>query len=638
MRLSSLTVGFALLVEISPLFSQTPTSADASEVYRAAAPAVFLVETRTTSGQTVGIGSAFLVEPTRLVTNAHVVEGGEPFLRTGAAALPLRVETIDPNHDLAVLISDLPLEAEPLELETAEPTVGTEVFAIGNPRGLERTLSQGIISGIRDHEGKRLLQITAAISPGSSGGPVVTRGGRVVGVTIGYLEGGQNLNFAIPASTLRELLIHGPHAPGFSEAFADAQRVAARPVPNFRKNYEAWKQYIEERKKAIARAGTMARTGEEHLAVAALAYDNVASELAAKHARLALLAGIPEPDSARILIIRAWALDMIVEKPLSQSDLLHRLEFVDTLLARRPTHAASHAFRARVLSRLGRGAEALPAARQAVEFGEGEDASNWYWYVYHRLAAEHGSPSDDDDVFRKMVGAGAADATDWAQHGDHLHERELWDVAATAYNQAFVLSRERTAEYACKAGQAYWLAELVDSALESLRSCLAAYATSAYVDTTDVVYAHRGIASLLNDRGVHSQAESHARQARALDPENAWATYELARAYLGQQRYTEAAVVAEEAVRLSDGSVASMHFVAGSAYFRLGDWVRCERSFYHADRLAPDDVTAAYNRGLCLAGQGYFRDAANVMEDVLRREPDHPRRADILDLIRTWRN
>jgi S1-C subfamily serine protease len=73
------------------------------------------------------------------------------------------------------------------------------VFAVGNPGGLEGTFSQGIVSSLRDLDGLSLLQITAPISPGSSGGPIVDEKGEVVGVAVATFKGGQNLNFAVPA-------------------------------------------------------------------------------------------------------------------------------------------------------------------------------------------------------------------------------------------------------------------------------------------------------------------------------------------------------------------------------------------------------------------------------------------------------
>lgn len=89
--------------------------------------------------------------------------------------------------------------------------VGETVFAVGNPKGLEGTFSQGIVSSIRDIDNKQLLQITAPISPGSSGGPVLNSKGEVVGVSVATFKGGQNLNFAIPSCYLTELL-KGDHS------------------------------------------------------------------------------------------------------------------------------------------------------------------------------------------------------------------------------------------------------------------------------------------------------------------------------------------------------------------------------------------------------------------------------------------
>src|SRR5262249_3421737 len=81
--------------------------------------------------------------------------------------------------------------------------IGDEVYVVGNPEGLEGTFSQGIISSLR---GNDYIQITAPISHGSSGGPVLNKNGEVIGVAVGLIEEGQNLNFAIPVSKLTQLL------------------------------------------------------------------------------------------------------------------------------------------------------------------------------------------------------------------------------------------------------------------------------------------------------------------------------------------------------------------------------------------------------------------------------------------------
>ena len=85
---------------------------------------------------------------------------------------------------------------------------------MGNPRGLEGTFSQGIISSIRKVETDKILQLTAPISPGSSGGPVLNSKGQVIGVSVATFRGGQNLNFAIPSNYLKKLMEQiGPAKP-----------------------------------------------------------------------------------------------------------------------------------------------------------------------------------------------------------------------------------------------------------------------------------------------------------------------------------------------------------------------------------------------------------------------------------------
>ena len=96
---------------------------------------------------------------------------------------------------------------KPLTLGDSDTVrIGETVYVAGNPKGLEGTFSDGIISSRRDKLTKERLQMTAPISPGSSGGPVLNRKGEVIGVSFMTLQGGQNLNFAIPSKYLKKLL------------------------------------------------------------------------------------------------------------------------------------------------------------------------------------------------------------------------------------------------------------------------------------------------------------------------------------------------------------------------------------------------------------------------------------------------
>lgn len=145
-----------------------------------------------------------------VATNLHVIEGAAggyvKMVDQKAKTAINGTVAVDAQHDLA-LLSVAGATAPSLILgDSTQVTVGDQIFAIGNPRGLEGTFSQGIVSSIRHIDPDTLLQITAPISPGSSGGPVLDLSGRVIGVAEGTITEGQNLNFAVPTSYLTALV------------------------------------------------------------------------------------------------------------------------------------------------------------------------------------------------------------------------------------------------------------------------------------------------------------------------------------------------------------------------------------------------------------------------------------------------
>jgi S1-C subfamily serine protease len=123
------------------------------------------------------------------------------------------VEGLDLNKDLIVFqLYDKGSTSKPQSLphvtlgSSQESNVGDRVIVIGSPQGLENTMSDGILSAVREYETTRLLQITAPISPGSSGGPVFNAAGKVIGIASFQFAKGQNLNFAIAAEHVQPLL------------------------------------------------------------------------------------------------------------------------------------------------------------------------------------------------------------------------------------------------------------------------------------------------------------------------------------------------------------------------------------------------------------------------------------------------
>jgi len=161
------------------------------------------------TGAQRGQGSGFFISPRKIITNAHVVDGAysaEVFSDEGYYDL-ITILNVDKSVDLALLGVDAKNEV-PLQTDPAtELKPGQRVIAIGNPFGLEQTLSDGLISAVRMFDQLQILQITAPISPGSSGGPLLNEQGRVIGVVSATLLEGQNLNFAIGVQTLSEFLV-----------------------------------------------------------------------------------------------------------------------------------------------------------------------------------------------------------------------------------------------------------------------------------------------------------------------------------------------------------------------------------------------------------------------------------------------
>jgi len=181
----------------------------ASEISRRYGPSVFTIMTFDENNQPMAIGSGFALDSDgTIATNYHVLGGStRAVIKTpkGGRGGILEIIKSDPSLDLLVASTNLS-NTIPLPLGDSEDlTVGEEIFAIGNPAGLEGTISKGIISGIRNWKGGKIIQITAPISPGSSGGPVFNKFGEVIGVATKYIAGAQNLNFAMPSSYLLTL-------------------------------------------------------------------------------------------------------------------------------------------------------------------------------------------------------------------------------------------------------------------------------------------------------------------------------------------------------------------------------------------------------------------------------------------------
>ncbi len=160
-------------------------------------------------------GTGFVVGPGLIATNNHVIaEGnaGAVHFAAGPVVPITNVVATDVRHDLALIaVEPFPQGVPGLRIAERLPREGEPVLVVGSPLFLEHTISTGIVSSVRQIQGSdAVIQITAPISPGSSGSPVVDQNGIVVGIATFQSREGQALNFAIPSSAITALLSAKP--------------------------------------------------------------------------------------------------------------------------------------------------------------------------------------------------------------------------------------------------------------------------------------------------------------------------------------------------------------------------------------------------------------------------------------------
>lgn len=188
--------------------------AELSQLTHEYAAAVYKIQIYDGTGNEMGSGTGFAINAEGLlVTNYHVVKFAPSMVALSSNGHSYNIREItayDAERDLALLQMDSPSPRYFRLAKDVDAAAGRAIGVIGGPLGLEGTVSEGIISAIRyidEDMGPKgtYLQITAPISPGSSGSPVFLMDGRVVGVVVAELSGGQQLNFAIPASEIPRL-------------------------------------------------------------------------------------------------------------------------------------------------------------------------------------------------------------------------------------------------------------------------------------------------------------------------------------------------------------------------------------------------------------------------------------------------
>ena len=251
---------FALPTLLFSQATQAPTQAkSAGDIYKMSGPSVVLIETYGDDGKVSGSGSGFLVSADgKILTNFHVVahtKRATVKLANEDAYDTVSILDVDKRKDIALLkikAVNLPY----LKLgHSNSAQIGDKLYTLGNPLGVfQNTLSEGLLSGIRQMDGYKMFQLSAPISHGSSGSPVFNAQGDVIGIVEALISEGQNLNFAIPIDYAAGMLDSSNVQP--LSAFYEPEETKQPPEPAPKEQASAVSPSSSMRQDAFAYLGT----------------------------------------------------------------------------------------------------------------------------------------------------------------------------------------------------------------------------------------------------------------------------------------------------------------------------------------------------------------------------------------------
>lgn len=201
----TIAVPFALLADLKP-----------EKIYRKVLPAVMTLEVENFAGERF-VGSAVLALADDIAITAwHVVSDAFSVRAVFADGSRVKVEgcvNIDGQRDLALLKLERPMPGRKATLSPHLQAIATRVFVIGAPKGYSFSITDGLVSQLREVDGVTQYQISCPISPGNSGGPLLNDRGEVIGITSWTKSDAQNLSFAVPSREIERLDPKAPAIP-----------------------------------------------------------------------------------------------------------------------------------------------------------------------------------------------------------------------------------------------------------------------------------------------------------------------------------------------------------------------------------------------------------------------------------------
>jgi tetratricopeptide (TPR) repeat protein len=566
------------------------------------------------------------------------------------------------KNDLATLSVDVDLTSKPLPLATGTISTGEQIFAIGNPEGFEKTISQGIVSGLRIRDGRNLLQITSPISHGSSGGPILNGKGEVVGVAVGMIQDGQNLNFAVPVEYVRAIMIakaeHPSNTTDKASTLTQLKELNTK-WSSLEYSGEASSEYqqdiiqmVDLMKKIISTS-----TSESELAQVACIGPDYAdlSDDSIEAARK--LVRIRASSENRALLSYA------LYKRSTMESIIAAFAEKGSEAAAQATTAHTHFLdeasnEAAEVAKMGKGNALLIAdfvlGSAQEEEGKYLEAMSLHTPVangkpqicgadlaeqtYRDLISESFSADHHEDAerwFRRFANIYQPGPYDWDSEGDRRATANDHILSADAYEKAAAGSEYLSYDYCFAANQQYLKpVTSVDEVLADGRKCVDASVKQTGKDatqyfTSELPIVYNDMAEALEERGVYQSALEYVKESLAAKPDNPFTLNIEADIFEDLDRYNECISASQAAVRLSDGKYPWMIFRLGSCYFATENWTQAETNFKLAAEADKTNAAAAFNLGLSYTRQGYSSDAQIWFREALKRNPDDALRAKI---------
>ncbi len=390
-------------------------------VFETVAKSVVVVYGNDGNGARESLGSGVVLPGGEIATNCHVIEGAAGIVvKYATREHPARLSHADFDRDVCTLTA-LDLEAPPVNLgSTKALKVGQRVYAIGAPQGLELTLSEGIISSLREVDGGRYIQTTAAISSGSSGGGLFDEEARLVGLPTFYVSEGQQLNFAVPVEWIREL----------PRRSAGTQKPTSSMVQWLSKAWELIDEGDWARLSEHARQWTETRPGDSSawwaLGVAHSERGQLADAIRAFQQAVRI-------DPTKIL---PWSGLGIAYERTGQYE--KAIDAHQKAIHLNPYDTGEWNYLAAVYERNGQPSEAIAALKQCLRTNPEGDS----WYNLGAAYQRRGLTADAIEAYRQALRLNPEDAAWWSELGRAYKEGEQTNKAIEAYRQALRIDPE----------------------------------------------------------------------------------------------------------------------------------------------------------------------------------------------------